>query len=506
MGFGLDFTMCFLGDFLLKRIKYLLFLLPFIFAAGCINGQAVLSLNKDGSGKVSIEGLFDYPAYCSGINLEMTEDCAGAEEFFVEQIRAMVSSGGFDAWSGVNWKILDDGRCYFKGTAYFSDVNKVDFFIGSAKTGIKFEFAKRQDGKPSVELKLQDNFRLDPQIKKLPSTIFETFSMNLVAAMPGEIEESGNFQQIDNQTLMFIFSGGQWLSYFRNNTVKATLKSDGKDLFDYKSEIGIAKNDYVEILKRVETAGKKAYIAKDGNSVSAKKDLLNAWLRDGLAAEERGDFEKAVKIYEYVVKNSQTDEKISAGAAYQIGICLIKMGRSEQAISQFESVKNKYPQSPAAVKSEKMLADIRIEESRKKTEAKEKVFVVHTTPRLYAEGVDPNIASIKITFSEPMKKTGWFYSSFAPADFPASTGKPAFDSAGIEWTLPIALEAGKVYAVAVNCGDDAKSIKNFQAGFQSVSGRMCENFVLVFATSQTDPNAEPATIDEEIIKRCKKIR
>jgi tetratricopeptide (TPR) repeat protein len=484
------------------RIKYLLFfLLPFIFAAGCINGQAVLSLNKDGSGKVSIEGLFDYPVYCSVTD----EDCAGAEKFFIEQIKTMISSGGFEAWSDVKWKILDDGRCYFKGTAYFGDVNEVDFFIGSAKTGIKFEFARRWDGKPTVELKLQDNFRLDPQIRKLPSAIFGTFRMNFVAAMPGEIEGSENFQQLDEQTVMFVFSGGQWLSELRNNTVKATLTSDGNDLFDYKSEIGAAKRDYAEILKRIETACQKAYISKDSNSISAPKDLLlNARLREGFAAEERGDFEKAIKIYEYVIKNGQADEKSSAGAAYQIGVCLIKMGRSEDAASQFESVINKYPQSPAAVKSEKMLADIRIKESRKKAEEKAEVFVVDTIPKLYAEDVDPNTASIKITFSEPMKKTGWFYSSFAPADFPAAAGKPTFDSAGNEWTLPVALEAGKVYAVAVNCGDDAKNIKNFQAGFQSVSGQMCKKFVLVFATWQADPNAEPVTIDDDFIERCKK--
>ncbi|MFA6187129.1 MAG: tetratricopeptide repeat protein [Phycisphaerae bacterium] len=484
------------------RIKYLLFLiLPFVFAAGCINGQAVLSLNKDGSGKVSIEGLFDYPAYCS----QTDADCAGAEKFFVEQIKTMVSSGGFEAWSDVNWKILDDGRCYFKGTAYFNDVNEVDFFIGSAKTGIKVEFTRRWDGKSSVELKLQDNFRLDPQIKKLPSEMFKTFSMNFVAAMPGEIENSENFQRLDNQTVMFVFSGGQWLSYLRNNTIKATLTSDGNDLFDYKTEVGRAKKDYVEILKRIETAIQKEYITKDSNSVSAVKDLsIKGQLREGLAAQEQGEFERAVKIYEYVIKNGQTDEKLSAGAAYQIGVCLVEMRRSEQAIRQFESVINKYPQSPAALKSEKMLNKIRLNESRKKAEEKAKVFVSDTIPKLYAEDVDPNTASIKIMFSEPMKKTEWFYSSFDYAHLPQAMGVPAFDSAGIEWTLPIALEAGKVYAVAVNCGDASMGIKKLQIGFQSVSGQMCEKFVLVFATLQADPNAKPVTIDDEFIERCKK--
>jgi len=479
------------------KTKYLLsLLLPFVFVSGCINGQAVLSINKDGSGKVSIEGLFDYPAYC----FQTTSDCAAAEQFFLEQIKTMISSGGFEAWSDVKWKILDDGGCYFKGTAYFEDINNIDFFIGSAKTGLKLALNRQQDEKPTVELKLQDNFGLDPQIRKLPSALFETFRLNLVMTVPAEIEKSENFQHLDKQTVMFVFSGGQWLTYFRNNTVKATLTSDGNDLFDYKSQVDDARKDYEKILKSIESVQETSHAAKDANSVSVEKDF-NAQLREGLAAEADGDFEKALKVYEYVVKNSDASEKFRAGASYQIGVCLVKMGRSEQAIKQFESVKNKYPQSPAALKSAKMLADIRLEESRKKT----KVFVVDTIPKLYAENVDPNTESITIAFSEPMKNAEWFYSSFAPADFPAAAGKPAFDSAGIEWTLPVKLEAGKIYAIAVNCGSDAKNIENLQTGFQSLSGQMCEKFVLVFATSPADANDEPILTDDNFIERCKKI-
>lgn len=485
----------------MKRIKYLLFfLLPFVFAAGCINGQAVFSLNKDGSGKVSVEGLFDYPLYC-----EQTGDYAAADIFFIEQIKTMVSSGGFEAWSDVNWKFLDDGRCYFKGTVYFSDVNEVDFFVGSAATGIKLEFARRLDKKPTIELKLRDDFHLDSQIKKLPAAIFKPFNMNFIVSAPAEIEGCETFQRIDNQTVTFVFSGGQWLSDLRNNTIKAALTSDGNDLFDYKTEVGRAKKDYAEILKRVETAYQKASAAKDSGSDSAK-DLLNTRFNQALVAEGQGNFKKAITLYNYVLKNSDANEKSTAGAEYQIGVCLFRMKQLRQAAAQFESVIKKYPQSPIALKSEKMLAGIRDELSRRKTEEKTKVFVADTIPKLYAEDVDSNTASIKITFSQPMKPAEQFYSSFAPADFPAAAGKPAFDSTGIEWTLPVKLEAGKVYALAVNCGDAAKNIKNFQTGFQSVSGQMCEKFVLVFATSQTDPNAEPVAIDTNFIERCEKTK
>ena len=183
------------------------------------------------------------------------------------------------------------------------------------------------------------------------------------------------------------------------------------------------------------------------------------------------------------------------------------MGRSEQARAQFEYVINNYPlQGASALKSVKMLRDIRSGEAYKKVkEEKTKIFVVSTSPRLYAEYVDPNTESITIAFSEPMKNTEWFYSSFAPAYLPRAIGRPGFDSAGIEWTLPAKLQAGKIYAIAVNCGDAAKNIKNLQTGFQSLSGQMCEKFVLVFATSPADANDEPILINDNFIERCEKI-
>jgi hypothetical protein len=67
-----------------KKTKYLLiFALPLIFTAGCIDGLAVLSINKDGSGKVTFEGLFDYAAYCAITDMNY----AAAEPFFLGQIK-----------------------------------------------------------------------------------------------------------------------------------------------------------------------------------------------------------------------------------------------------------------------------------------------------------------------------------------------------------------------------------------------------------------------------------
>jgi hypothetical protein len=102
-----------------------------------------------------------------------------------------------------------------------------------------------------------------------------------------------------------------------------------------------------------------------------------------------------------------------------------------------------------------------------------------------------------------MKSVDWFYSSYAPAMLPVTAGSPKFDSSGLEWTLPVKLEAGKVYAIALNCGDAEKSYKNIQTGFESLSGQRCEPFILVFATA--DANNAPTLIDDKFIDRCEKI-
>jgi tetratricopeptide (TPR) repeat protein len=486
----------------MKRTNFLLFFaLPFVFFSGCIDGNAVLSLNKDGSGEVTFEGLFDYPAYCYGMNL----DCDAAQPFFLEQIKTMLSSGGFETWNQVKWKFLDDGRCYFKGTAFFSDINKIDFFAGSVKGNLKLRLSAVENKSQTFKLKLNENYKQDRFLRELPHKLFEMFRLNLIATLPGEIVRSENFQKLDNQTVMFCLTGADWIEYLENQTVMATLASNGNDLFDYKFQVSIAKKEYEKILEKIELAQKSLrdiVPAAGRENPAPSESIFNAHLRQGLVAQTQGDFEQALKIYKALVNDPNADAKFKAGADYQIGICLLQMGLKEQATAQLESVINNYPLEPSALKAVKMLQDIRSGLAYGKEE-KPETEVVDTAPRLYIEDIDPNIGSITVTFSEPMKPAGWFYSSYAPAMLPVIAGGPKFDSSGTRWTLPVRLKAGKVYAIALNCGDAEKSYKNTQTGFESLSGQRSEPFILVFATADT--NNEPTLIDDKFIEECEKI-
>ncbi len=510
----------------MKKTKYLLIIaLPLIFAAGCIDGVAVLSINKDGSGKVTFEGLFDYAAYCAVADT----NCAVVGPFFLSQIKKMLTSGGFVAWNEVTWRLLDDGKCYFKGTAYFRDINKTDFFIGSVKSNLKIFFNSEEE--PVLELKYSPDGAIpeNQRMESLPPSLFTTLNMSLVVTLPANIKETENFELLDPQTAMFVLEGrdlaeaaerGRLSEYFRNKgAIRLVLTSAGEDLFDYQSQVQYAQNEFEKILKRVQITqaaqNSESRFDEGSRNVNVNdklpaeksnlKNEFNARIRQGLMAEVQGDFNEALKIYKNITDDANADEKYRAAAGYQTGVCLLKMGDKEKAIEQFEYVIGSYPlERTAALKSVKMLQNIRSGKTDKKTQEQKQIpFVVDTIPELYSEDVDPNVEAVKIVFSEPMKKTDWFYSSFAPAMLPDSAGQPSFDEAGLEWTLPVKLKAGKVYAVAVNYGDAEKNIRNLQTGFRSIWGQKCEKFVLVFATA--DEERLPTLIDEKIIEKCERV-
>jgi tetratricopeptide (TPR) repeat protein len=450
----------------------------------------------------------------------------------------MLTSGTFETWNEVTWKLLDDGKCYFKGTAYFKDINKTDFFIGSIKSNLKILYNTGR--KPILELRYlpDDTAAGNQRMGSLPPSLFSTLSVNLVVSLPADIKETENFELLDRQTAMFVLVGpdlakaaakGRLSEYFRDKgAIKLVLASAGKDLFDYQSQVQYAQKEFEKILKSIQITRTDQNIDdKSPVEKSSLKNDFNSRMRRGLAAESRNDFNDALVIYENIINDPNADEKYKAAASYQIGVCFLQMGDREKAESQFEYVITNYPlQGAAAPKSVKMLQNMRAGKIAEKIqERKEIPFVVDTVPGLYVEDVDPNTRSITIIFSEPMKKTDWFYSSFSPLPLPKPAGKPSFDPCGCEWTLPVKLEPGKVYAIAVNphhqyigvgvnYGSDEEKVKNVQAGFHSISGQKCENFVLVFATasakSETSPNGGDeeqslTRIDEKIVEKCETI-
>ena len=85
--------------------------------SGCFDTKDQFTLNSDGSGKVIHESSFQ--------SMNLTGDNDNSEASLKEAIAKVIEQAkGVEAWRDVMFKRLDDGRLYFKGTAYFKDLSQ----------------------------------------------------------------------------------------------------------------------------------------------------------------------------------------------------------------------------------------------------------------------------------------------------------------------------------------------------------------------------------------------
>lgn len=102
--------------------------------------------------------------------------------------------------------------------------------------------------------------------------------------------------------------------------------------------------------------------------------------------------------------------------------------------------------------------------------------VVKTSPEQGADGVEPNLKEISVTFDRPMRNNTWSW-VLQPqrGEFPgAADGKPSFVEDGLTCRLPVSLKPDTVYAVSINSYE--------HTGFKSQSGTPALPFGLAFKT------------------------
>jgi hypothetical protein len=121
-------------------------------------------------------------------------------------------------------------------------------------------------------------------------------------------------------------------------------------------------------------------------------------------------------------------------------------------------------------------------------------MIVKTNPAPLANDVDPSLAQITVTFDRKMADKSWSWTGGGDT-YPKITGQIHYDVPRTTCTLPVKLEAGKVYWVGVN----SPSYRNFR----SVSGQSAPWFIILFATRSAD--GKPTEIPEEMATKAKKI-
>ena len=104
---------------------------------GCLDVEDEWTINPDGSGKVTHRVIQDVKAFPG--SMKPTAKKLASE--------VLEKSLGVEAWADVETKTLEDGKVYFKGTAYFKDVTSVD--LEHAVIDPRF---KREEGRLVVEL------------------------------------------------------------------------------------------------------------------------------------------------------------------------------------------------------------------------------------------------------------------------------------------------------------------------------------------------------------------
>jgi hypothetical protein len=280
--------------------------LAVVLLSGCLESKDVFILNPDGSGKVVHE------ATIQPVNLNINIETSAPDDEIKKTVRAeLEKSEGVDAWRDVEWKRLNDGRAWFRGTAYFPDITKLKLHNGgfsspsgkaiwtrdvSGKLTLELEQQKKQPAATEpVKLSVEEatakvaKDRADYQrAKPMMAAMLGGVKAESAYRLPGKVSEASNMERISDNEVRIVFDGQKFLkvmddlmadeAWMREQAMAgANLMKEGpqssdflneklygqkapirvvaagalKPQFDYAAEIAEAKKQQPDILKRL---------------------------------------------------------------------------------------------------------------------------------------------------------------------------------------------------------------------------------------------------------------
>jgi len=278
-----------------------------LLTTGCFDTDEDYTINPDGSGKVVHECTFQ------AVSLDNSSTDSGRD--LTNAVRSMLEQAkGVDAWRDVSFKTLDDGRIYFKGTAYFKDLSKFEI---SSQTMLEFVWDKNPAGGATLTVRTNKSENNGPMIRPQHHVVSTNLSPEELAKaikkqrndfqqskpmlagilgpmkhavtlhLPGKVVSSSNFTTNANGNLTITFDGKKLLAAmdklvnddewcrthngtgFDNIQDKPTMDVEinelvygqkapvmvsvngGTPLFDYATEVASAKNEYAQIRKQL---------------------------------------------------------------------------------------------------------------------------------------------------------------------------------------------------------------------------------------------------------------
>lgn len=264
---------------------------------GCFDTKQEITLNPDGSGKVVIESTFSLSPTLGGHG-------ATPRDGLTNYIRKTLESAeGVEAWRDVSFRWHEDGRAFFRGTAFFQDLSKLKIepmtgqgysmthddvgnLIITLAVSPPPEFPIQKTSQPVTEESLaRDRAALRSAMPLFKSTL-GAMRVDTTIHVPGAIKRCSNFEtnrpnrlnrltegakfievledfllntnldaaRISGQQLQFEDLANEKL-YGERGPILAVVKPSGARLFDYNSEVASARRDFAATAKTLNLAG-----------------------------------------------------------------------------------------------------------------------------------------------------------------------------------------------------------------------------------------------------------
>ena len=292
-----------------KMFRAGLIILTVCLFSGCFESDQEFTLNPDGSGKVIHEVLFQ------PVDLSMGDGSQDPQKELKKAVKGILNdSSGVDTWKDVSISRTEDGKLLFKGTAYFSDISKLNLKLGEVEqTGTNPVWKKTPSGDMVLELREEDEKEegkdkappaklTDAEItrkiaeekaqyqkmKPMLAGILSTMKQKMTFNLPGRKKEVINLKESPNGSLTLTFDGAKmievidaifsdeaWMTqaiqnkggimdegpamdektaealFGQKGPILAVMEGPFKPLFDYKEEVTEAKADYPALLKEL---------------------------------------------------------------------------------------------------------------------------------------------------------------------------------------------------------------------------------------------------------------
>ena len=291
--------------------------------AGCVDEKKEITLNPDGSGKIVYEVTFKP----SGFDLDGKESDP-AEDMKKEIVKILEDSKGIETWKDISFKLTDEKKVYFTGTAYFRDIAEVKIKPGGFSSSEKMVFSKDQSGKTIIEIKQKvkkatkekkefTEAQLVEEVLKVKKKYTKSRPMmwgmdkdlkiETVIHLPGRIVDISNFEKVNDTTARIKLEGTKMLGgmdammlddeylkeqikagrnpvqdgpgdalkaneayYGQYAPVRIVVEGNAKNQFDYKAEVVTAKDNFKDMLKESGVSAKSATLIAQGADVLLK--------------------------------------------------------------------------------------------------------------------------------------------------------------------------------------------------------------------------------------------